>query len=33
LVLAGGLIIAAVVLIVRGGPRQAAAETPSEEVG
>jgi drug/metabolite transporter (DMT)-like permease len=32
LLVAGGLIILAVVLIVRGGTRQAAAETPSEEV-
>ncbi|MGO8835973.1 MAG: EamA family transporter [Limisphaerales bacterium] len=33
LLVAGGLIILAVALIVRGGTRQAAAETPSEEVG
>jgi drug/metabolite transporter (DMT)-like permease len=32
LLVAGGLIILAVILIVRGGTRQAAAETPSEEV-
>ena len=32
LLVAGGLIILAVALIVRGGTRQAAAETPSEEV-
>ncbi len=33
LFMAGGLIILAVVLIVRGGARQPAAEIPSEEVG
>ena len=33
LLLAGGLIILAVILIVRGGARQAVAEIPSEEVG
>ena len=33
LLLAGALIILAVVLIVRGGTRRTAAETPSEEVG
>jgi drug/metabolite transporter (DMT)-like permease len=33
LFVAGTLIIAAVVLIVRGGARRAAVETPSEEVG
>ncbi|MFZ0827838.1 MAG: EamA family transporter [Verrucomicrobiia bacterium] len=33
LLVAGGLILLAVALIVRGGTRHAAAETPSEEVG
>jgi hypothetical protein len=33
LLVAGGLIILAVALIVRGGPRQVPAKTLSEEVG